>query len=114
MIEISISQISLKQALGNCQMNIGVKCGERKEILYQQFSSTQKIIKYSQPHQYVFDNQNTKFVKLKYNSFVSCNFILKFLMNKDILNFQAVQNCLLMKFKEEKFLIKQNLNMVTQ
>ncbi|CAD8134613.1 unnamed protein product [Paramecium octaurelia] len=63
MIEISISQISLKQALGNCQINIGVKCGERKEILYQQFSSTQKIIKYSQPHQYVFDTQNTKFLQ---------------------------------------------------
>ncbi|CAD8143883.1 unnamed protein product [Paramecium pentaurelia] len=63
MIEISISQISLKQALGNCQINIGIKCGERKEILYQQFSSTQKIIKYSQPHQYVFDNQNTKFLQ---------------------------------------------------
>ncbi|CAD8051430.1 unnamed protein product [Paramecium sonneborni] len=63
MIEISISQISLKQALGNCQINIGVKCGEKKEILYQQFSSTQKIIKYSQPHQYVFDIQNTKFLQ---------------------------------------------------
>ncbi|CAD8159316.1 unnamed protein product [Paramecium octaurelia] len=63
MIEISISQISLKQALGNCQINIGIKCGERKEILYQQFSSTQKIIKYSQPHQYVFDTQNTKFLQ---------------------------------------------------
>ncbi|CAD8050241.1 unnamed protein product [Paramecium sonneborni] len=63
MLEISILQISVKQVLGNCQINIGVKCGERKEILYQQFLQTQKIIKYSQPHQYGFDTQNIKFLQ---------------------------------------------------